>query len=482
MSRFTTNRNTRHDHSKPAQIQTCRHHSRRQFIKSSLAAAAALSTVCQPPVQKPNILFIFSDQQHWAALQHVDSFFRTPHLSELARHSVRFRQAVCTTPQCSPSRSSMLTGYYPHKTGVMGNIGAAGGDELDQPTFALPLSQAGYRTACFGKWHLGYRPVSKQGWDIWDDRDPHHAAGPDAETTRLALEFLKFTGDDKRPFCLTLSYVDPHDIYQFRSHTRPETIVPLPESWHRETFADKPPVHKQFMTEDQGTAIYGKPKELWQQYRDWYRIKVEKLDEQVGQVIQYLRDNGLWESTVVLFTSDHGDMDAHHRLIYKGPFMYEQMLRVPLMIRVPSSLDGLSPTDSDVLTIGADIAPTILDFAGCDVPDCDGRSLKPLLTGGIFRERAFAVSQYYSKQKWINPIRSIRSADWKYNLYQSHAEELYDLRNDPHERVNRVDDPGYAHMRNSLHDELKQWINRNEDPFVSLPVTDRLGNIKNSRQ
>ncbi|MDZ7721310.1 MAG: sulfatase-like hydrolase/transferase [candidate division KSB1 bacterium] len=95
--------------------------SRRQFIKSSIAGTAALSAACRTDSRQPNILFIFSDQQHWQTMQHVNSFFRTPHLTELSRHSVRFRQAICTTPQCSPSRSSMLTGYYPHKTGVMGN-------------------------------------------------------------------------------------------------------------------------------------------------------------------------------------------------------------------------------------------------------------------------------------------------------------------------------------------------------------------------
>ena len=130
--------------------------SRRKFVKASLAASAALAT---GPIQnvladnaetRPNILLIFSDQQHWHAMGFLDSFFDTPHLNALARESIVFENSFCTTPQCSPSRSSLLTGFYPTKTGVMGNVGAAGGKRLVQETIASELKSSGYRTGYFG--------------------------------------------------------------------------------------------------------------------------------------------------------------------------------------------------------------------------------------------------------------------------------------------------------------------------------------------
>lgn len=112
---------------------------------------------------RPNILFIFSDQQHWQAVGFEDASFQTPNLDQLAAEGTIFRNAFCTTPQCSPSRSSMMTGLYPSKTGVWGNIGAAGGDELKTPTIGAMLQEAGYHTAYFGKWHLGKAPVGVAG-------------------------------------------------------------------------------------------------------------------------------------------------------------------------------------------------------------------------------------------------------------------------------------------------------------------------------
>jgi arylsulfatase A-like enzyme len=166
-----------------------------------------------PP--RPNILFIFSDQQHWQAVGIEDATFRTPHLDRLAGGGTVFRHAFCTTPQCSPSRSSILTGLYPTATGVLGNVGAAGGEPLRMPTIAPTLQAAGYRTAYYGKWHLGKEPVATAGWD-----DEFGVASKettdDAEVTRRACRFLRRAAGGDQPFALFLSYNNPHDIYRFR--------------------------------------------------------------------------------------------------------------------------------------------------------------------------------------------------------------------------------------------------------------------------
>ena len=197
----------------------------------------------------------------------------------------------------------------------------------------------------------------------------------------------------------------------------------------------------------------------------------------MGKVLAELRKRGLLESTIVIVTSDHGDMDAHHRLIYKGPFMYDQMVRVPLMIRVPKAFGGIGVRRvEDVDVVNVDIVPTILDFCSLAPIECDGLSLKPTLTGESGQDkREFVISQYYSKQRWVNPIRMIRTTQYKYNRYISHGEELYDLVNDPDEIVNLAADPKYAKVKADLSGKLDEWIKQNNDPFDSLESTTRRG-------
>jgi arylsulfatase A-like enzyme len=439
---------------------------------------ASLISHNNPSVPKrPNILFIFSDQQHWRALGHRDDFFETPTLDRLAEEGVRFERAFCTTPQCSPSRSSMLTGFYPSTTGVMGNIGAYGGTPLAMPTVAPMLRRLGYRTGYFGKWHLGHDLTGMAGWDAsFGVRESSRPA--DEVTTQNALAFLSDQREGGSPFALFLSYNDPHDIYAFDpdDSVRPGDAM-LSPSWHRQAFENVPAVQAQFMTEDQGTRLYGRDQEIWEAYHAFYRDKVRLYDAHVGRVLDALANTGLAQRTVVVATSDHGDMDANHRLIFKGPFMYDEMMRVPLIVRVPEFFggrSGLSIDDRDV--VNTDLVPTLVELAGGDPPICDGISLAPLLLGmGAAPRRDYVVAQYHGKQRWVNPIRTIRTSAYKYNRYLRYGEELYDLRNDPHELVNLSRDPGYRSVKHALRSELDGWIQAHADPFESLTVTDREG-------
>ncbi len=455
--------------------------SRREFVKGTLAAGAAFaagpisSTPADNANARPNILLIFSDQQHWHAMGLLDPFFDTPHLDALAKESVVFENSFCTTPQCSPSRSSLLTGFYPSKTGVFGNVGAAGGERLAQETIGFELQSAGYRTGYSGKWHLGNREIATKGWDM------SNLKTNDTLAESQALAFLRQSGGSAKPFALFVSIHNPHDIYHFeRHHMQPtDKKVPLPESWDRETLDNKPSVQKQFMQEDQGKVIWGKDRKVWEKYRDCYRTKAALYDANVGVIIGELKKQGLWDNTVIIVTSDHGDMDANNKLIYKGPFMYEHMVRIPLMIRIPGKFRGIGArriTDMDVVNV--DIAPSIRDLCGLSNIACDGISLAPLLTNsGKQSKREFVIGQYYSKQKWVNPIRMIRTRDFKFVRYIRHGEELYDLKNDPHEVKNLASDPRYANVKADLSHKLDRWIKDNNDPFYSLKTTTRSGEI-----
>lgn len=427
-------------------------------------------------MNSPNLLFIFSDQQHWRAVGYRDHFFDTPAQDTLAKDGIVFNNAFCTTPQCSPSRSSMLTGFYPSKTGVWGNIGKAGGRNLQQKNIGKILQQNSYYTGYFGKWHLGNDEIGTAGWD------ERLFIRQDTITMKKAIKFLKNqkkNGD--KPFALFVSLNNPHNIYNYISNKFriKAKIVDLPETWNKQIFENRPKCHKEFMTNDQGKIIYQNDEKEWIRYHDHYQKKNRKYDEKVGKIIKQMKKLGLYDNTNIIVTSDHGDMDTNHGLIYKGPFMYEHMVRIPLIIKPV----GLANASSDFLTINTDLVPTILDLCSISPIKTDGISLKPIIYGDeIKSEREFVIGQYYSKQKWVNPIRMIRTNEWKYNLYiiennpQQFFEELYNLKEDPQELNNLASIHAYDGIKERFRTQLDGWIDKNDDPFYSQKKTDREGN------
>lgn len=442
---------------------------RRQFIQSS---GTALGSVALPsmlragakPSRKLNILYLCSDQQHWQALGSVDPFFDTPHQDALREQSVVFENAFCTTPQCSPSRSSMLTGFYPHKTGLMNNDNASGGVDTKLPTIGSYLQEAGYNTAIFGKWHLGNEETANAGWG------EERKKGPDNKTTELGIDYLECHATDDKPFALFLMYLDPHDIYHYKPGQSDVNTsdVTMPESWRKQDFDKVPKVQREFMEHNQGEFIVNASEETWKGYRDFYRQKVKLYDDHVGKVLDKLKQLGLWENTIIVNTSDHGDMDTYHRLVFKGPFMYEHMLRIPMSIRVPD----VPGRKSDYQWVNVDTVPTLLDLAGAEPFSCDGMSAVPLISGkGKKPKREFVISQYYGKQTWVNPIRTIRSQHWKFNLHTDWGEELYDLKNDPEEITNLAGNPSYTAIKDKLRSRLDAWMKKHDDPFYSFTTT-----------
>ena len=366
-----------------------------------------------------------------------------------------------------------MTGFYPSKTRVFGNIGKAGGNPLDQLTIAPELQKAGYYTGYFGKWHLGKKKIAEEGWD------QKKLKADDSLSVTNAVRFLKERANAKEPFALYVSIVNPHDIYHFSVH-KPERDIdntPLPVSWQKETFENKPKVQKEFMTEDQGKIMQGVSESEWKRYRDYYRAKTKMYDDNVGTILNELKRQGLWDKTIVIITSDHGDMDANHRLIYKGPFMYEHLIRIPLMIHIPEKFGGIqSKHIKDTFVVNVDIVPTIRELCNLTGKETDGRSLVPLLTGkGDYKQRDFVVGQYYGKQKWVSPIRMIRTQRYKLNKYIGYRNELYDLKNDPFELNNLANNPEYSKIKEDLSRKLDAWIKSNNDPFYSQKPTNRAG-------
>ncbi len=449
---------------------------RRQFIKgagSLLSASVWVPGVfAEKPAAPPNILFILTDQQRYPYVgAYGIASVETPSMDSIARRGVLFSHAFCATPQCSPSRSAIMTGLYPHATGVMGNIGAAGGNPLPAhiPALGRHFFEGGYRTGYFGKWHLGGDPHD-HGWLVYDGCG--RGIGD-----RVAEESVKFLDEVREPFLLFCSFLNPHDIYGFKrlskKTTRGKDEIKLPANLH-DDLSKKPRPQLQYLQEDQGRAAIGLTKEGWIDYLNVYEHLVEKVDGDIGKILAALRRAEVEERTVIVFTSDHGDHCGGHGLPFKGPAMYEELVRIPLVISFPGRIS--SGQQIDELVVNVDLFPTLCDLAGLRPPqDIHGRSLNPLLKGEKVPWHEYVIGQYYSKQSWVNPIRMVRTKRWKYTRYRKWGEELYDLRKDPGELENLARTAAYAEAEGKLRGILDQWIEKTGDPFDSLHPTNRAG-------
>jgi arylsulfatase A-like enzyme len=410
--------------------------------------------------KKPNLLFVFSDQQHHQALGCVDDFFVTPNWDRFAGQAARFTTAYCTTPLCSPSRASLLTGLMPPASTVLDN-----GQPLKLATIAPALQAAGYQTAYVGKWHLKEEPVATAGWDyaqgVYDEYTPPNRPLGDDETLAYALDYLRGVDTSDKPFALFVSFDQPHGVYwaqkpesaypaDFMSEPPADENTPLPDSWHNHDPASAPVDMTGAVAHQrpaQYAAVMGEDRRQWQRYREVYRACVEDYDRLVGSVLDEVESRGFWESTVTVLTSDHGDMDTHHRLCFKGPFPYEQIQRVPLAIRVPQRWGGQAPCVRDDLVSLVDLPHTLCDAAGANPPHAGHSiSLWPLLTGQADRHtRDHALIRY------PHPVlRTVREGDWKYTRHPGLGEFLYNLADDPEELTNRAGDPDTAGPRARL--------------------------------
>lgn len=408
--------------------------SRREFV----AAAVAL----QPPARRPNVLVFMTDQE--SAL--LPGPVQLPNRARLEPGAVKFTSAFCNTPQCSAARSSLLTGLEPHQTGVLTNVdGSSLGKPLDSklPTVGSVFQAAGYSTGYFGKWHLGGESegLARFGFAT------HHPHRKDEEDALQAAEWIR---GQRGPWLAWVSIINPHDIYQLPkllSEVQPRTGV-LPPRTGLDDLKGRPSEQREYVDKDQGRATREYTPEDWVRYRTYYCELVEAADRCLGTVLDALP--GL-DSTVVVYTSDHGDALGEHGLPFKGPFMYEELISIPLWISAPGAPLGKAPR-TDLVT-QADLAPTLASLAGLTWP----REVSGVDLTRQPNDRTAVFLEYYAKQKWVNPIRTIRTRRWKLNWYDRGNKELYDLATDPYETRNRAGDAELKTVQADLEKRLTAW-------------------------
>jgi len=501
-----------------------------------------MSSSSSADVRRPNILWLMCDQLNASVLGCYGGQAHTPNLDRLAAQGVRFSQAVCPTPYCSPSRASMVTGLYPHAHGINYNVNIRSspgmsplteeGIKVEDVTLGSLLYDAGYNTEHHGKWHLldddlpyypdleksvtgPYRrrldalweqatPAQRQGWmrfynqripvevapalqeavrrlgSRWDDqpfadflakmgRSPLPAdLDPDVLLTDHFLARLQAAARSEAPFMLTCSWNNPHD----------PNVVPSPyyEMYVPEdlTLPDNYGACDPAFERDWSRRIVADlGEEGAREFLRIYYASVTLIDDQVGRILDALERTGRADNTLVVFTSDHGDMAAGHGMVWKSTrCFYDEVLRVPLLVRWPGRI---RPAVSDINANLTDLTPTLLEAAGVPAPAfMQGISLLGhLLDPAAHREDAppYAYAERLvpnaEHTRQLDRVRGglvIRNSDWKYVRYTSGEEFLYDRCADPGEVHNLAQNPAFAEQKRTLRQELAAWLEATDAP------------------
>src|SRR5437660_6917975 len=419
----------------------------------------ALGAMAAPLLAKdearPNFLFILIDDLRYNALGCTGHpFVKTPNIDRIAREGVTFTNAFVTTPLCSPSRASYLTGRYVRSHRVLGNgDNAALSHQL--VTWPKLLHDAGYETGYAGKWHMGTDDSPRLGFDRWVSfrgqgvyNDPPlnvdgrriQATGYITDIlTDYSVEFLK--KPRSKPFVMYLAHKAVHGPFipaeRHKDLFAKETIV---RSANAKDNLDGKPVMQRPI--DGAPAVtpqaVGSSDEL---IRNQLRC-LTAIDEGVGRILKTLEETGQLDNTLVVFTSDNGYFWGEHHLGDKR-WAYEESLRIPMFMRYPKRIKAGSKIGQMVMNV--DMAPTMLELGGASTPaDVQGRSITPLFKGSVKNWRTSFLSEYFEEpqQKRTPSWQAVRNRQWKYIHYTEleGMDELYDLKKDAGEMKNLIHD------------------------------------------
>lgn len=453
----------------------------------SMAATAAPFLHAAPPA-KPNVLLIITDQQHAGMLSAAGNpYVRTPALDRLAATGARFERAYCGNPVCVPSRFGMFTGVMPSRIGMRDNSASL---KVPAPILANSMGKlfraAGYETMYGGKLHTPMK-LGEMGFDLLttDQRE---------ELATACVEYLRKPHD--RPFLLVASFINPHDIcyMAIRAHAQAQkaqglrakelgsanpaiaaldAALALPAGVARDDFFARlcPPLPANFEIPEgePDEAVGSDPRsfrsyvrenwkaEDWRLHRWAYARLTERVDGQIGQVLDALRSAGREDDTVVVFTSDHGDLDSAHRLEHKS-MPYDEASRVPLLVRGPGITQAGLVDRTHLISTTLDLIPTLCDFAGIDQPAAlAGRSVRPLAAGKPPAQ--WRPATVVEGRRFI----MVRSAKHKYTVYAAgtRREQLTDMETDPGEMHNLAADPAHATVLAEHRKLLVDWYREN---------------------
>jgi len=422
---------------------------------------------------RPNVLYIFADQWRAQATGYAgDPNVRTPNLDRLAGESIDFHRAVSGTPVCTPARATLLTGQYALTHGVFVNDVRL---DPEARTLGKVFKEAGYRTAYVGKWHLdgqersAFIPEERQhGFDYWkaldcthdyndskyfEDNDPAPRKWDGYDAFAQAEDVISYlkSHDGSAPFFLTLSFGPPHDPY----HTAPEAFRALYDPAAIELRPNVP--------EEQA--------DYWREQLAGYYAHCSALDHAIGRVVETLDELGLADDTILVVSSDHGDMLGSHGAKDKQQ-PYDESIRIPLLLRWPRRFGRAGRKDGASIDV-IDHMPTLLGLAGAPIPESvEGRDFSGYLADGSagFRADEALLACPHPFGQWNRDeggreFRGVRTERYTYVRDLDGPWLLFDNANDPYQTINRVDDPACRSVREALEERLRALLDARGDGF-----------------
>ncbi len=442
-----------------------------------------------------NILLIHVDQHRADALGvNGHRAVPTPNLDRLAAEGVNFSQAFCPIAVCTPARTSLLTGLYPTQHGCLVNPGSEGYRPASEqlPLFSQLLQRQGYRLGYVGKWSVGLegspaacgfeRYVAAATYRLWRQQQglPPEPGGWFGEADRAAtpaqsapgwgadqvLQQLDAAVEEGRPFFIRWDPEEPH-----LPSRPPEPYASLVDPARLEPWASFPDslAHKPYIQRQQlrSWGIEGWGWERWAPVVARYLGVVALIDHQVGRLLDRLDALGVAEETLVVYTSDHGDLCGGHGMIDKHYVMYDDVMRVPLLLRWPGRLPAGRTVDT-LLTAALDLAATFCVAAGVEPPaSFVGHDLVGLVDGQPQARRDHVFASYHGAQFGAYSQRMVRTRHWKYIWNLTAEDELYHLAADPGELHNLAADPGLAARLGELRSSLLGWLEETGDPLLN---------------
>ena len=467
-----------------------------------IAIFFSLNLLSQKTEKKPNFLFVLVDDQPYDAVGFSNRypFLKTPNIDKLAKEGVNVKNFFVTQSICSPSRASFLTGTYPHIHGVNQNNKYVDPDWSNNAPYSKHLQSSGYETAHIGKIHMAWKRGKEHirpGFDYWfsfigqgqyfnpkvndNGRETQIEGYMTDILTDKTVDWLVNKRDPDKPFSLNLWHKAVHEKHL--PAPRHEDLFqddPLPEppfDTHKETFKGKPEWLRRktygFKWNENDKIPEELPEITWPINKHKYMQLLRSLiavDESLGKVIKTLDEIGELENTVIIYSSDNGYFMGEHTFIDKR-LAYENSMRVPMIIRYPKLISKSSVVDEQCLNI--DIAPTILDLAGVNKPSyMQGESMLKLISGKKDKSwRKSMLFEYYVDDAWpyAGPNQvAVRTNEYKLidNFLEDDIDELYDLKNDPGEMKNLINDSSYDLVEKELREEsikLQKQYNYNPD-------------------
>lgn len=462
---------------------TCRLLSITVVTVTAMNAAALAEQQSGGGARRPNIVFLLTDDQRWDTLGcYGNEIIHTPNIDSLSRHGVTFDRAFVTTSICAPNRACILTGQYAARHGLWEFDRELRPDQL-AITYPALLKRFGYRTGFIGKYGVGKPP----GENVFDFNRGFPGQGRflverNGKTVHLtdlmadqAVEFIDSCGPDQ-PFHLSISFKAPHvqdsssvKSDQFPFDPRPgianlynDTDIPPPSTAKPEYFDRWPDFIKNSEARSRWAVRYWGPRRTQESLKGYYRL-ISGVDAAVGRIIAKLRESGFADNTVVIYSSDHGQYLGDYGFAGKW-YPHEVSIRVPLIVYDPRLLPRRQGARTRDFALSIDIAPTILDLAGVDIPAAmQGRSLEPVVRGETpddWRTEFYYEHHFEPRPSWrmsIPQSEGIRTSRWKYIRYIDSDplfEELYDLTVDAEETTNLAAEPAHAERIQELRRSL----------------------------